>query len=230
MKKIATLLLVSSLSLSFAGSARAEDPRASQRMENAQTDTMETLQQASRAYKEVLENKSGRPPQSIQKAAKCVAIFPGVISAAVAVGGVHGDGVAFCKNSTGKWSNPVFLDLTGASIGVQAGVRKADLVLYMTNDNAKAAMEKGNFTLTGELSAVAGSFDESFSARQAGVVAYTQTEGVFAGAALNGVMIKRDKEDEKEVYGSTLDKDVFERQVPQKISETVGTLDRMLPA
>ena len=205
-KKAALFACVSSLFI--ISSASAEDPAMNgQRASMIRPDTKEdtTLAKAREIYQSVLNDTHGKVPRSVLQNAKCVAIFPKVITAAIGVGGMQGDGVAFCKNSastTAKWGNPIFLDLTGGSVGVQAGVKSQDLVLYMTGDKARASLEAGSFKLAGELSAVAGQYDSAFIAPPSGVVAYSQTEGVFAGASVDGVSISRDDAAERDFYGT----------------------------
>lgn len=223
----------------LATSVKAENPSNSQQMVSSHSssssradrkDANSTLREGIEVYRAIVKGSHGAIPRSVQANAKCAMVFPNVITAALAVGGIHGDGVAFCKNASQEWSNPVFVDLTGASLGVQAGVKSADVVLFMTGENARTAIERGSFQLGGELSAVAGKFDETFSAPTAGVVAYTRTEGVFAGASLGGVNISRDQEDEKAVYGASgASANLFERKVPASMEQNVSELKKLLP-
>ena len=207
----------------------AEDARASQRLtrEKDVNDPESSVTRAADVYGTII--KDAKVPSSVLKNAKCIAVFPNVVTAALAVGGVHGDGLAFCRNTSGKWSKPVFLDLTGGSIGVQAGVKSANVVLYMSGEKAKEAIQKGEFSLTGELSAVAGSFDESYVAPRQGVISYTKTEGAFAGASLGGVNISHDKDEQRAFYGTYDTSSIFEGSIPQKVAESVDRLISMLP-
>jgi SH3 domain-containing YSC84-like protein 1 len=224
-------MLATSLFLLFPlGNAQADDsPKASYKESSEDVnDKGSNLSRAAESYKAIVGNKQKKVPQSVLKAAKCVAVFPSVTTAAIGLGGTHGDGVAFCKQADNTWSNPVFLDFTGGSLGLQAGVKSADVVIYMTGDKAKQAIEKGNFTISGELSAVAGKFDESFVAPPAGLIAYAKTEGVFAGAALNGVNISVDKDEQSAFYGNK-NSSYFEGTIPQNVEQSVKELKKMLP-
>lgn len=221
----------------FATSVKAEDhsqqvasSHSSASSKAERRDANSTLRESIEVYRAIVKGSHGAIPRSVLANAKCVMVYPNVITAALAVGGVHGDGVAFCRNAAKEWSNPVFVDLTGASLGVQAGVKSADIVLFMTGENARTAIERGSFQLGGELSAVAGKFDETFSAPTSGVVAYTRTEGVFAGASLGGVNISRDQEDEKAVYGALgASANLFERKVSASLEQNTNELKKLLP-
>lgn len=206
----------------------AEDSRARYKGDEL-NDSGSTVSRASEVYKAIV--KEGKVPPSVLTNAKCIAVFPSVVTAAVGIGGIHGDGVSFCRNASGTgWSNPVFLNLTGASLGLQVGVKSADLVLYMTTDKAKDAIQNGEFSLTGELSAVAGSLDETYTAPRSGVIAYTRTGGAFAGASIAGIQLSHDKDEQKAFYGSYDKSSIFEGKMPPNVSRSVSELQGLLPA
>ena len=187
----------------------------------------ESLNEATAVYKHISEGKMGKVPQSVLDKTKCVAIFPKTVTVSAGVGGSHGDGVGFCKTSAGTWENPMFLNLIGGSIGIQAGVKSADIVLYITGDKAVEALKQGNFKVGGELSAVAGTFDKSMEAPHAEVIAYSRSEGLFVGASLDGVNISRDDSDERAFYGSR--EANLTARMPGDIEREVNELRNELP-
>ena len=71
-------------------------------------------------------------PLDIAAKAHCVLVVPGFKKGAFLVGAQYGQGVATCRTGTG-WSAPVFIQLTGASFGLQAGGQSTDLVLVGVN-------------------------------------------------------------------------------------------------
>lgn len=68
-------------------------------------------------------------PSELLKITEGVIIIPKMINAGLVVGGKRGKGIAMVKNANGTWSDPVFITLTGGSLGFQAGVQAVDLVL-----------------------------------------------------------------------------------------------------
>src|SRR5271155_738904 len=82
---------------------------------------------------EVVESLTAIPlkciPPSLIQDAQGIAIIPGVIKAGFVVGARHGRGVVLARMPDGCWSNPLFLTVTGASVGWQIGVQSTDLVL-----------------------------------------------------------------------------------------------------
>lgn len=154
-----------------------------------------------RALNTLEEFKSQRLiPEERLANAQCIAIFPDVTEAALIVGAEHGDGIASCRSTDGKWSRIAFLDLVGASLGAQLGAKSEDLALLFMNDRAKSELQSGDFRLGADLSYVMGSRQGDLEIeRDKDVVAYERDKGLFAGAALTGTVIKADQ-DELQAY------------------------------
>ncbi|MEY4668644.1 MAG: hypothetical protein RL518_1343 [Pseudomonadota bacterium] len=216
-----------SLTLPFLSSSAAEQEMQIDRSSRAFKEAESNLKQSTAVYQQISEGKMGKVPQSVLDKTKCVAIFPKTVTVSAGLGGTHGDGVGFCKTSSGTWENPMFLNLTGGSIGVQAGVKSADIVLYLTGDKAADALRRGNFKVGGELSAVAGNFDKTFEAPQAEVVAYQRAEGLFLGASVDGINVSRDDSDERAFYG-TREANLTAR-MPSDLEKEVNELRNALP-
>jgi lipid-binding SYLF domain-containing protein len=222
--RIITALLLSTST--YAISANGEDP-AVDRSSRAFKEAELTLTKSTGVYKDISEGKYGKVPQSILDKVRCVAIFPDTITVSAGVGGSHGDGVGFCKTASGQWENPMFLNLIGGSVGLQAGVKSADMVLYITGQKAAQALQKGSFKVGGELSAVAGTFDKTVPSPHAEVVAYTRSQGLFMGASLEGVNISRDDSDERAFYG--LRETTLTAKIPEDLEKEVNQLREALP-
>ena len=65
-------------------------------------------------------------PAQLLEASKGIIIVPRMINAGLVVGGKHGKGLAMIKHEDGKWSDPVFVTITGGSVGAQIGVQAVD--------------------------------------------------------------------------------------------------------
>ena len=183
----------------LAAPAYADNKDARAMMNRSDAQKTDALMQSARSC---LQANNAKIPAGKLSSAQCVAIFPKVTSAALVVGGAHGNGVVTCKGADNKWSRPGFLDLTGASIGAQAGAKQGDLVLLFMNEKARTALNKGSITFGADVTATLGSSDVGAEINTAGadVVAYASESGLFAGAALNGVRISPDQSDLDEYY------------------------------
>ncbi|MEO8822112.1 MAG: lipid-binding SYLF domain-containing protein, partial [Ginsengibacter sp.] len=68
-------------------------------------------------------------PKELMQITEGIIIVPKLINAGFVVGGKRGKGIAMVKLEDGTWSNPVFVTITGGSVGLQIGVQAVDLVL-----------------------------------------------------------------------------------------------------
>src|SRR5580658_563993 len=94
-------------------------------------------------------------PEDIASKAKCVAVVPGFKKGAFVVGAQYGQGVVSCRTGHG-WSAPAFIQLTGASFGLQVGGQSTDLVLVGTTHDAFERLLHDKLKLGGDIAAAAG--------------------------------------------------------------------------
>ncbi len=157
--------------------------------------------------------KESIPSQLIQHA-EGIVIVPKLINAGLGIGGKRGKGVAMVKTA-GGWSNPVFVTITGGSIGAQIGVQAVDLVLVFKHRSVLNKVQNGDFTMGGDISAAAGPVGRSTSANtdyklDAEIYSYSRSKGLFAGISINGSNISIDKSANRAFYGSAIpSRDIF---------------------
>lgn len=146
-------------------------------------------------------------PAQVLKNAAGIAIFPEITKIALGIGGRYGGGVLLL-NQENEWTGPIFLSLYGASVGAQAGAEQTDLVMVFTNQDSLEDFSDGELQLGAEASITAGEWGAKAGAStQADILAYSDTEGLFAGAALSGAVLHGDTENNK-VF--------FEKETPQR--------------
>src|ERR1700677_2582955 len=144
-------------------------------------------------------------PLDIAAKAHCVAVIPGYKKAAFVVGAQYGQGVATCRTATG-WSAPVFIQLTGASFGFQAGGESTDLVLVGVNRRSLDDLLKDKVKLGGDIAAAAGPVGRDSQAAttehaNAEFLTYSRSKGLFAGVDLSGDVVNQNVSDTTAFYG-----------------------------
>jgi lipid-binding SYLF domain-containing protein len=175
----------------------------------------ERLHSASNVLKAFGAMKEGIPHKLIANY-EGVVIIPKTINAGLVVGARRGKGVAIVKLPDGKWSDPVFVTLTGGSIGAQIGVQSVDLILVFKHKGALARVKNGDVTIGGDLAASAGPVGRAASAStdykfEAEVYSYSRSRGLFAGITINGSSLAIDKDANHDYYGEgTSASDIFE--------------------
>ncbi len=144
-------------------------------------------------------------PLDIAAKATCVAVVPGFKKGAFIVGGQYGQGLATCRTGKG-WSAPVFIQVTGASFGLQAGGQSTDLVLVGRTRKSLDALLHDKVKLGGDLAASAGPVGRNSQAAttvlaSAEFLTYSRSKGLFAGVDLTGDVVNQNNKDTEEYYG-----------------------------
>jgi lipid-binding SYLF domain-containing protein len=175
---------------------------------SAKADDKETerIHSASNVLKEFSTMKESIPKELMSKY-EGIVIIPKLINGGLLIGGKRGKGVAMVKLGNGKWSDPVFVTLTGGSVGFQVGLQSVDLILVIRHKSVLTDIEKGNFTIGGDISAAAGPVNRNKSATtdyklEAEIYSYSRSRGLFAGISLNGSGLNIDNNADANFYGN----------------------------
>jgi lipid-binding SYLF domain-containing protein len=159
---------------------------------------------------EVVRGFSALPLRGIPKAllhdAAGVAVIPQVVKAGLVIGGRFGRGVVLVRESNGCWSNPVFVTLSGKSIGGQVGIEKTELVLVFKTRKSLDRALNGKLTLGADVAIAAGLVGRDAEAAtdrwlKAEVVSYSRSRGLFAGVSLEGARLQGDPLANEAFYG-----------------------------
>jgi SH3 domain-containing YSC84-like protein 1 len=147
-------------------------------------------------------------PDDIARKATCVAVIPSFKKGAFLVGAQYGQGVLSCRTGHG-WSAPVFIQMTGASFGLQAGGQATDLVLVATNHDGFQRLLKDKVKLGGDLAVAAGPVGRNSQAAttelaNAALLSYSRSKGIFAGVDLTGDVVNQNQDDTHTYYGKDL--------------------------
>ncbi len=162
-----------------------------------------------------------RIPSYLLGDAEGIAVIPSVIKAGLVVGGRRGHGMVAIRTNDGSWSHPVFLTLTGGSVGFQAGVQSTDVILVFKTRRSIEGLINGKFTLGADASVAAGPVGREVNAAtdimlKAEIYAYSRSRGLFAGVALDGSSLKINYDNNESVYGNTATpRKIFAGQVNQ---------------
>jgi lipid-binding SYLF domain-containing protein len=144
-------------------------------------------------------------PDRILERAYGIAVIPNVVKGGLGIGARFGQGVLVVRDKDGRFTNPVFVNLTGGSFGWQVGVQSIDVVLVFTTRQGIEGITDGQLTLGADASVAAGpvgrqaaaSTDPSFSKE---VYSYSRARGLFAGLALDGSAITINRKSNNRFY------------------------------
>jgi lipid-binding SYLF domain-containing protein len=197
----------------------------------------ERIEAAHMVLHELMATPDKGIPDDIAAKATCVAVVPGFKKGAFIVGGQYGQGVVTCRTGHG-WSAPAFIQLTGASFGLQAGGQSTDLVLVGTTHDAFDRLLHDKVKLGGDIGVAAGpvgrnSQASTTDAANAGFLTYSRSKGLFAGVDLTGDVVHQNTEDTTAYYGSDVPYEkILGGGVPAKASSEhfIRTVNQMFHA
>ena len=155
-------------------------------------------------------------PDRLLDEAHAIAVIPDSIKAGLIIGGRRGHGLLSVKMPDGTWSKPAFITLTGGSIGFQAGVQSADIVLVFSSPRGLESIVNGKLTLGADAGVAAGPVGRHAAvatdgAMKAEIWSWSRARGLFAGIALDGAVLSIDDDANVEVYGAgTTPRMIFE--------------------
>lgn len=206
--------------LAVAGSLQA-GPREDARARNAV-----------RVMQEIQQIPEAAIPDRLLDDAHAIVVVPDTVKAGLLLAGRRGHGVMAVKRPDGTWSNPSFVSLTGGSIGFQAGVQSADVVLVFRSARGLDDIVNGKFTLGADAGVAAGPVGRNAATAtdgqmQAEIWSWSRARGLFAGIALDGAVLSIDHRANEAVYGRDVTpRMVFEGRNPQAPSaDVVGFRD-----
>ncbi|HEY0334855.1 MAG TPA: YSC84-related protein [Stenotrophomonas sp.] len=221
MPRLSRLALL--LSLTFAAGHAIAGPEEDQRARNA-----------IRVLADIQQIPEQAIPDKLLDEARAIVVIPDTIKAGLVIGGRRGHGLMSIKTQDGTWSQPVFVKLTGGSIGFQAGVQSSDVVLVFRNDRSLDNIVNGKFTLGADAGVAAGPVGRNAAAATDGqlkaeIWSWSRARGLFAGVALDGAILQIDDAADLNAYGTgSTPRMIFEGRAPEQPSpDVIGFRDRL---
>jgi len=137
--------------------------------------------------------------------AKAIAIFPNTMKAAFLIGGRVGKGIISIRNEEGRWSEPIFVNIEGLSVGLQFGFKATDLIIIFKTDRSLDGLASGKVTIGVDAGVVAAAkgvqdgfkTDENLAANSA---SYGKSSGAFLGVSVSGASLYISNNDNFDYY------------------------------
>ena len=166
------------------------------------------VQESADVVKKIMKVPEKGIPPVLLRDAKAIAVIPGVIKGAFVVGGRHGTGILSVRKEDNSWSDPVFVSITGGSVGWQVGGSSTDLILVFKTLKDVDKLLQGKFTLGADAAVAAGPVGRKASAAtdvklQSGILSYSRSRGLFAGVSLEGAALLVDADANAAYYGKS---------------------------
>ncbi|MBE7211118.1 MAG: lipid-binding SYLF domain-containing protein, partial [Gluconacetobacter diazotrophicus] len=138
--------------------------------------------------------------------AKGVMVCPSIFKMGFLLGGSGGACVLLARDAAGSWSAPAFYSMGSGSVGLQAGVQDAELMLFIMTRKGMTATLDSQFRLGGDASITlatlgAGLEGATTAALRADIVAVEKSKGLFAGLSVQGSQVTSDSTGDRAYYG-----------------------------
>ena len=171
-------------------------------------------------------------PPSVLRSAKGIAILR-VLKGGFFVSGRIGEGVVIARLPEGGWSGPSAIGTGGAGFGFQIGGQVTEFVIILNTRAAVSAFARGgNLEFGGALSVAAGPVGRAAEAGilpVAAVYTYSRSQGLFAGASLEGTILIAQSDKNARYYGGpVIPEQILSGRVPPppSASQLIATLSQ----
>lgn len=147
------------------------------------------------SLKSVQESPRSRIPTQVLEDAQGIIILRQQ-EAGFVLGGKGGFGVAMIRDLHGNWGPPAWIKTSEGSGGLQIGYQKLNVVILLMDEKALTLLYKPKFQLGVDAVATAGPLGANFEATtgyDSPILIYTNTDGLFAGAAFQGGFLIPDR-------------------------------------
>jgi SH3 domain-containing YSC84-like protein 1 len=169
------------------------------------SDQTALLANATNTVEHMRSDSTFGPSSDLLRRARAVLIVPGLVKGGFMFGAEGGNGVLLRRDGD-RWSNPAFYTLASGSFGLQIGLEKAELVMFIMSQKALNALERSKF----KLGAGAGLTVVTVGANAQGatapnlsgdIVIWSATQGAYGGLTLEGSIVDPKTDWNDEFYG-----------------------------
>lgn len=169
------------------------------------------VDRAALAVQDVLAERHDRlGAQALLARSRAALVCPQLFRAGLFFAGQGGACVLLARDAAGSWSSPAFYSLGSGSVGLQAGIQDAQLLLLVMNDRALNALLDSQVKLGADASVAFAQFGgraeaATTTAVGADILAFARARGLFAGVALEGSLLSAKSEWNEAYYGRQVD-------------------------
>ncbi len=166
------------------------------------------VEDSCQVLKEIMEIPAKGIPEALLADAQGIVVIPKMIKGGFVVGVRRGHGVMIVRDEKTGWKPPVFVTVTGGSVGWQIGIQATDLILVFKTPKSIQKLMHGKFTIGADAAAAAGPVGREAAAAtdaslDAEIYSYSRSRGLFAGISLDGSAIQIDSGANAQYYRVT---------------------------
>jgi lipid-binding SYLF domain-containing protein len=197
-------------------------------------DEAKKIGSAVRAMKEISAIKKNGIPPALLNSANAIAIIPGAAKTDFMVSGKSAGGVLMVHDKDGKWSNPLFISLSGGTLGWQIVGGPMDIILIFKNKERADAIMKDKLHMDVKVKVVAGPLGKAVKAatkedKKVEISSYVRSHGEFFDVTVASSTVQIENAANDDFYGKPKVSagDIVSGKV-EKASDDVKNLQKLL--
>lgn len=168
------------------------------------TGPRDTLAGADAILARIQTDSDKEPFRKLVRNAKAIIVVPSLVKGGFIIGAEGGRGILLVRQGNG-WSDPGFVGMGSASLGLQAGAQVSQLVLAVMTEKGLNGFLEPNFKIGADggiaVAWLGAGMDAGKTFDGADVVAMSTAQGLFAGISLEGSVFDPDDAANAEIYG-----------------------------
>ena len=197
MKPVAILISLLLPAFSLGWSTTVFGQLASPIVADSPSHETEVVENSCQVLNEIMEIPAKGIPVALLADAQGIVVIPKMVKGGFVVGVRRGHGVMIVRDEKNAWRPPVFVTVTGGSVGWQIGIQATDLILVFKTPKSIQRLLHGKFTIGADASVAAGPVGREAAAAtdaflDAEIYCYSRSRGLFAGISLDGSAIQID--------------------------------------
>ena len=184
---------------------------------NDKQEAAQMVEKACMTFNNFMSDENMGAFRDLLKDAKAVVIAPEFLKGAIVIGASGGNAVAMVRDGkTGRWSEPGFYTIGGASIGLQIGGQSSEMILLAMTDRGATALLGNSFKLGADAGVAAGPVGIGAQAATANlsadILSFSRSTGLYGGISLDGAVVAVREGLNKAYYGANASPaDIFVR-------------------
>lgn len=191
------LLLAAAFAAAFTAPAFADTPQ-------------HLIDSSTLALEDLMGGAQGSQAQEFLRRARAVVVCPNVFRAGFIFGGEGGGCVMSARAPDGSWTNPAIYSMGSGSIGLQAGVQSAEVMMIIMTNGGLNALLNSQFKLGADAGVTfatlgAGVSGGMSTAVDADIIGFSKAQGLYGGVSLSGSVLSNNSGAEQQYYGQDLD-------------------------
>jgi lipid-binding SYLF domain-containing protein len=189
----------------------------------------EVVEESCQVLKEIMEIPAKGIPVALLADARGIVLIPNLLKGGFLVGVRRGHGVMIVRDEKNAWKPPVFVTVTGGSVGWQIGIQATDLILVFKTQKSIQRLLEGKFTIGADAAVAAGPVGREAAAAtdaflNAEIFCYSRSRGLFAGISLDGSAIQIDSAANAQYYRLVATPPGLAQEVPPSAQKLLGTV------